>query len=96
MRKLVKLVLGGSVAKSATELVGPNPLLQLGAAGLATRIVAGSIPLGLLLWGSMAMFKKQRTRKPRAMKRAATSRKAIAHSPAPKQAKNTKAHAAAA
>ena len=49
MRKLVKLVLGGSVAKSATELAGPNPLLQLGAAGLATRIVAGSIPLGLLL-----------------------------------------------
>ncbi|MFM6932743.1 MAG: hypothetical protein ACKOUT_10925 [Novosphingobium sp.] len=76
MKMLFTSALAGKLAEAASSVVGTNPLIRLGAAGLATRIAAASVPLALVAFGAVTVWSRfhqsdkakarTRTSKPRA------------------------------
>lgn len=73
MSKIMKALVGGTLAGSLARLAGGNPLLRLGAASLATRIAASSLPLGLVMIGAASAWNRHRKSK---AKPAGTARRA--------------------
>lgn len=63
MKTLFTSALAGKLADTASGLFGSNPLVRLGAAGVATRIAAASVPLALVALGA-ATFWERRRRQP--------------------------------
>ncbi|MFM5908115.1 MAG: hypothetical protein ACKOPO_11120 [Novosphingobium sp.] len=90
MKTIFTSALAGKLADTASDLVGTNPFVRLGAAGLATRIAAASVPLAIVIFGAATVWDRHRknagktprkTRRPAASgssKRADTPRAAAA------------------
>ena len=80
MKPLLTSLIGSQLVDRVGKLAGNNPLLQIGAASLAMRLVTRSLPLGLVLIGATAAYErylktKQDDKKPAASKRAPARRK---------------------
>lgn len=58
MKALFKSALAVKLADAASSVVGTNPLVRLGAAGLATRIAAASVPAALVAIGAVTAWKR--------------------------------------
>lgn len=58
MKALFKSALAVKLAEAASSVVGTNPLVRLGAAGLATRIAAASVPAALVAIGAVTAWKR--------------------------------------
>lgn len=58
MKMLFTSALAGKLAHAASSVVGTNPLIRLGAAGLATRIAAASVPLALVAFGAVTAWSR--------------------------------------
>lgn len=91
MTSLFKSALAVKLADAASSVVGTNPLVRLGAAGIATRIAAASVPAALVAIGAVTAWKRyqsndkaaspaKRSAKPRkrSAKKAATPKMAAA------------------
>ncbi|MFM5929926.1 MAG: hypothetical protein ACKOPQ_03355 [Novosphingobium sp.] len=82
MKTLFTSALAGKLADTASGLVGSNPFVKLGAAGIATRIAAASLPLALVVFGAATAWERHRKnaaktpRKPRKTASTRSSKKA--------------------
>lgn len=87
MPPILTSLLAGHAGASAASLFGSNPLVRLGAAGLATRIVAASLPLGIALIGGAALWGRHR-RSEQARKAGLASARARRKTASPKRTAN--------
>jgi hypothetical protein len=60
MKPLISTILGSHLSKRLDGITGTNPLVKFGAASLATRLIASSVPLGLLVVGGLAFWDHKR------------------------------------
>ena len=58
MKTLFTSAFAGKFADAASDIVGTNPFVRLGAAGLATRIAAASLPLALVAFGAVTAWSR--------------------------------------
>ncbi len=58
MKTLFTSALAGKFADVASDVVGTNPFVRLGAAGLAARIAAASLPLALVAFGAVTAWSR--------------------------------------
>lgn len=91
MKTLFTSALAGKLADQASSLFGSNPLVKLGAAGIAARVAAASLPLALVAFGAVTYFERKQKGK-----KAAKPRTKSARSSAKGQQKTGKPAAAAA
>lgn len=89
MKTLFTSALAGKFADAASDIVGTNPFVRLGAAGLATRIAAASLPLALVAFGAVtawSRYHKSDKAKPRTTSRRKTKGTRTAKKAAPQAA----------
>lgn len=58
MKTLFTSAFAGKFADAASDIVGTNPFVRLGAAGLAARIAAASLPLALVAFGAVTAWSR--------------------------------------
>lgn len=95
MKTLFTSALAGKFADVASDVVGTNPFVRLGAAGLATRIAAASLPLALVAFGAVTAWSRYH-KSDKAKTRTSTRRKARANKSAKKASTRATPQAAAA
>lgn len=93
MKTLFTSAFAGKFADAASDIVGTNPFVRLGAAGLATRIAAASLPLALVAFGAVTAWSRYH-KSDKAKSRAAGS-KPRANRSAKKASKRATSQAAA-
>jgi choline-glycine betaine transporter len=95
MKTLFTSALAGKFADAASDIVGTNPFVRLGAAGLATRIAAASLPLALVAFGAVTAWSRYH-KSDKAKTRTSNRRKARASKSAKKASTRATPQAAAA
>ncbi len=60
MKMLFTSALADKLADTASNVVGTNPFVRLGAAGLAARIAAASLPLAIVAFGAVTVWDRYR------------------------------------
>lgn len=78
MKPLLTSLIGSHLVDRLGKFTGDNPLVQMGAASLAMRLVARSLPLGLVLIGAAAAYERFLKSKQHDEKSAAPAKRATA------------------
>ncbi|MEJ6010544.1 hypothetical protein [Novosphingobium aquae] len=95
MKTLFTSAFAGKFADAASDIVGTNPFVRLGAAGLATRIAAASLPLALVAFGAVTVWSRYH-KSDKAKTRTGSRRKGKSTPSAKKASARTNPQAAAA